>query len=67
MSYTVFEHIERGTRFFTDYSPKGSSDVLKIVKHVETISQAQEICAERDEMNWKWFWEDMLNKLTGKI
>lgn len=64
MEYTVFEHIERGTRFFTSYFPNDDIEGLKIVKHVETVEQAQAICQQRNTLNWGYFWKDMADTIT---
>jgi hypothetical protein len=66
MKYTVFEHTERGTRFFTSYCPEDDTEGLKIVKHVETTEEAQAICREREKLNWGYFWSDMIDTISGK-
>lgn len=61
--YTVFEHVVRGTRFFTNYSPNNNVKELKIVKHTETTEEAQGICDERRSTNLFYFFNTMYDKL----
>ena len=57
--YTVFEHIDRGTRFFTDYCPDDNTKGLKIVDHTETIEQAQKLWTEKENLNYFHFFNDI--------
>jgi hypothetical protein len=61
--YTVFEHIQRGTRFYTDYSETAGSDELKIVKHCITDKEAEAECEKAEERNFFFFWKDTFDSL----
>ena len=65
MEYTVYENIKKGTRFFSSYSTKEPPSRLKIIKHVETIEEAQAVCAEHEDINWKDYWDRMRKQMSG--
>ena len=61
--YTVFEHIQRGTRFYTPYSETTGSDELKIVKHCITDKEAESECDKMLSKNVYFFSKDIIDSI----
>ena len=63
VNFTIFENIENGTRFYSNYS----EDVIdedniirfKIIKHCESSNEAESICNVKSNLNYYHFLKNL--------
>ena len=64
--FSVFEHIERGTRFFTNYSPDEVVSGLNLVRHCKTSDEAQKLCKVTEAKNFAWYYFNLFKEMDWR-